>query len=64
MLSKKENELLTQTGAGTPMGELFRRYWIPAVLSEARPITRIGTWLRSQKSYPSQYRLSNASRRV
>ncbi len=38
MLSKKENELLTQTGPGTPMGELFRRYWIPAVLSEAIPV--------------------------
>ncbi len=34
MLSKIENELLTRTGPGTPMGGLFRRYWIPAVLSE------------------------------
>src|SRR5499427_2303230 len=23
-----------QTGPGTPMGDLFRRYWIPALLSE------------------------------
>ncbi|MEA2642261.1 MAG: phthalate 4,5-dioxygenase, partial [Chloroflexota bacterium] len=34
MLSKEENELLTRTGAGTPMGELMRRYWIPVLLSE------------------------------
>ena len=25
----EENVLLTQTGAGTPMGELLRRYWWP-----------------------------------
>jgi phenylpropionate dioxygenase-like ring-hydroxylating dioxygenase large terminal subunit len=37
MLSKKENALITQTGPGTPMGELFRRYWIPALLSEEIP---------------------------
>src|SRR5437588_7257068 len=29
MLSKAENELLTQVGPGTPMGELMRRYWHP-----------------------------------
>jgi nitrite reductase/ring-hydroxylating ferredoxin subunit len=34
VLSKEENELLTRTGAGTPMGELMRRYWIPVLLSE------------------------------
>ena len=34
MLSKHENELLTQVGRETPMGELMRRYWIPALLSE------------------------------
>jgi phthalate 4,5-dioxygenase len=34
MLSKEENELLTRTGPGTPMGDLFRRFWIPACLSE------------------------------
>ncbi len=34
MLSREDNELLTRTGAGTPMGELMRRYWIPAVLSK------------------------------
>jgi phthalate 4,5-dioxygenase len=34
MLPREENDLLTQTGAGKPLGELMRRYWIPALLSE------------------------------
>src|SRR4051794_41508093 len=34
MLSKADNELLTRTGPGTPMGDLMRQYWIPALLSE------------------------------
>jgi phthalate 4,5-dioxygenase len=34
MLTKQQNELLTQTGPGTSMGELFRRYWLPALLAE------------------------------
>ena len=33
MLVKEQNELLTQTGPGTPMGQLFRSYWIPALLA-------------------------------
>jgi len=33
MLPPKENELITRVGAGTPMGETMRRYWIPACLS-------------------------------
>ena len=33
MATKEENELLTRTGPGAPMGKLFRRYWIPALLS-------------------------------
>ena len=37
MLPKQENELLTRTRPGTPMGELIRRYWIPALLSEEIP---------------------------
>lgn len=34
MLSAAESALLTQTGPGTPMGALFRRYWLPILLSE------------------------------
>jgi phenylpropionate dioxygenase-like ring-hydroxylating dioxygenase large terminal subunit len=37
MLSKEHNNLLTKTGPGTPMGELIRRYWVPALLSEEIP---------------------------
>jgi phthalate 4,5-dioxygenase len=37
MLSRKENEFLTRVGPGTPMGTLFRRYWLPALLSEELP---------------------------
>ena len=34
MIIQEENDLLTQTSAGTPCGELMRRYWQPAALSE------------------------------
>lgn len=33
-MNQEENELLTRTGPGTPCGELLRRYWMPAALSE------------------------------
>ncbi len=29
MLSHEQNEALVRVGSGTPMGELFRLYWIP-----------------------------------
>ncbi len=31
------NEFLTRTGPGTPMGKLFRRYWLPALLASELP---------------------------
>jgi phenylpropionate dioxygenase-like ring-hydroxylating dioxygenase large terminal subunit len=37
MLSHEDNELLTRTGPGTPMGELLRRYWMPVVQSNELP---------------------------
>src|ERR1700690_1109490 len=37
MLRNDQNDLLTRTGPGTPMGEMFRRYWIPALLAEELP---------------------------
>src|SRR5919202_294131 len=37
MLTKEENDLLTQTGPGTPCGDLMRRYWQPVALSEELP---------------------------
>jgi 5,5'-dehydrodivanillate O-demethylase len=34
MLSQAENEFMTQTGAGTPAGEMLRRYWWPIEFSD------------------------------
>ncbi len=37
MLSAEENELLTRTGPGTGMGDLFRRFWQPVLLARELP---------------------------
>jgi phthalate 4,5-dioxygenase oxygenase subunit len=37
MLTKEHNEMLVRTGPGTPMGELFRRFWLPVMLAEELP---------------------------
>ena len=37
MLSRQDNELLTQVGPGTPMGDTMRRYWVPALLAWELP---------------------------
>jgi phthalate 4,5-dioxygenase oxygenase subunit len=37
MLSREQNELVTQTGPGTAMGDLFRCYWLPILLAEELP---------------------------
>jgi phenylpropionate dioxygenase-like ring-hydroxylating dioxygenase large terminal subunit len=37
VLKAEVNELLTRTGPGAAAGELFRRYWIPALLAEELP---------------------------
>ena len=37
MLPADQNELLCRTGAGTPMGELLRRYWVPVALASEIP---------------------------
>src|SRR5580765_2727893 len=37
MLSAEDNRLLTESDAGTPMGELLRRFWLPVLLSEELP---------------------------
>jgi phenylpropionate dioxygenase-like ring-hydroxylating dioxygenase large terminal subunit len=37
MLKQEINELLTRTGPDTEMGDLFRQYWIPAMLAEELP---------------------------
>ena len=37
MITREENQLLTQTGRRTPAGALLRRYWQPVALSEELP---------------------------
>jgi phthalate 4,5-dioxygenase len=38
MLTKEDNAALTRVGFGTPMGQLMRRYWVPALLSCEIPV--------------------------
>jgi nitrite reductase/ring-hydroxylating ferredoxin subunit len=40
MLSAEQNDLITQTAAGTPAGDLMRRYWQPAALVDELPGNR------------------------
>src|SRR5690349_7344932 len=37
MLSQHENDILTQVGPGTMMGDMMRQYWIPALMSTELP---------------------------
>lgn len=37
MLSREDNDCLTQTNADKPMGQYFRRFWQPVALSEQLP---------------------------
>ncbi len=37
LLTREENDLLCKVGPGTLMGELFRRFWLPATLSWELP---------------------------
>lgn len=37
MLSREDNDLLTQTGSDKPMGQYFRRFWQPVALSREVP---------------------------
>jgi phthalate 4,5-dioxygenase len=37
MLTREDNEIITRVGPGTLMGNLLRRYWTPALLSEEVP---------------------------
>jgi phthalate 4,5-dioxygenase len=34
MMTREHNEFVTRTGPATPMGELMRRYWIPALQAD------------------------------
>lgn len=42
--TQKQNERLTRVGAGTPMGELLRRYWHPVAVAaelDANPVRKV-----------------------
>ena len=47
-MNNERYALISQTGAGTPMGKLMRRYWLPVALSsqvaepDGKPLL---TWL-------------------
>ena len=45
MLTREENEMLTQVGRGTPGGEMLRRYWMPVAcvgeLTDEKPIKAV-----------------------
>ena len=52
MLRAEDNKFLTESGSGTGMGELLRRFWIPVLLSEELPEAdgtpkRSWSWARS-----------------
>ena len=36
-MRKEENERICRIGPGTPMGEVFRRYWVPICLTSQLP---------------------------
>jgi phenylpropionate dioxygenase-like ring-hydroxylating dioxygenase large terminal subunit len=38
MLSVQDNELMCRVGPATPMGDLMRQYWIPALISTELPV--------------------------
>jgi phenylpropionate dioxygenase-like ring-hydroxylating dioxygenase large terminal subunit len=37
MLTPEHNDLVTRTGPGSPLGDMLRRYWIPALLAAELP---------------------------
>src|SRR5919199_3696733 len=37
MLTKEDNELVCRVGPSTPMGNLMRQYWVPALMSSELP---------------------------
>ena len=63
MLSAEKNRTLTRVGAGTPMGELLRRYWHPiGAVSElgknpVKPVRLMGEDLVLYKDLSGTYGL-------
>ena len=63
MLRKEQNDLLTQTSPGTPMGNLYRSYWIPALLAEELPENECPGPVCVRRSFCSFLSMSGAPRR-
>ena len=68
MLRQEHNELLTRTGPNTPMGAMFRRYWIPALLAEELaendgPPVRVHASVREAHRLPRHARAPRARSR-
>jgi 5,5'-dehydrodivanillate O-demethylase len=63
VLSEEQNRALTEVGAGTPMGELLRRYWMPiAAVAElddrpTKPVRLLGEDLVLYKDKAGNYGL-------
>jgi 5,5'-dehydrodivanillate O-demethylase len=63
MLSEDENRFLAQVGAGTPMGELMRRYWMPIAAvaelddSATKPVRLMGEDLALYRDRSGTYGL-------
>src|SRR5919107_1480272 len=63
MLTKEQNKRFTETGRGTAMGELLRRYWMPFATAKqlayhpTRAVTLLGEHLVAYKDRAGQYGL-------
>jgi 5,5'-dehydrodivanillate O-demethylase len=63
MLTKEQNERFTHVGPGTPMGELYRRYWMPFATAKqleehpTRAVSLLGEHLVAFKDRSGHYGL-------
>jgi hypothetical protein len=55
MIKREENDLLTQTGPGTPCGEFMRRYWMLPEELRNRIQVELGEGNRLQRNRENLY---------
>ena len=67
MLSHENNERLVRVGKGTPLGDLFRLYWIPFLPSadlvndgQPKRIRLLGEDLVAFRAHPEAWRAGSA----
>ena len=46
MLRAEDNQFLTESGPGTGMGELLRRFWLHTRVRDALPESALSVWAR------------------